>query len=214
MTDARPPVDDDSAQRAFTEFFDGHYREVHQYVHSHWPQFDSESIVNATFEKVWKSWEHITGDRIKWAMRVAKNLAIDAWRRHEVPMSLADIDEHMVGAGMLTAEAGVEAQQINEALGELPPRLRTALLMHAYGWSREDIAEAMNCKPASVSHYLSQARDRMADLTGKRFRRRGRGKGHGPAERTSKPDGSQDHGADGTAAVAESRQHRHDDEEN
>ncbi|GGU73892.1 RNA polymerase sigma factor [Lentzea flava] len=204
MTDGRRLGRDDRAQIEFEEFYREHYRGLRRYVHSRWPQSDSDSIANEAFARVWRDWEKIRGEKIAWAKVAAGRLAVDAFRaQHELLLEPTEMHARMSSAG---TTSGSDHATIWQALESLPPRFRKAVTMRMLGYPNEDIARALGCKTESVSSYVSEARKLLAKQLGRRPRRRQR------RTRTGNSDSAGDQGAGPPAADRLPRNH-HDDEE-
>jgi RNA polymerase sigma-70 factor (ECF subfamily) len=116
----------------------------------------AEDILQETFWRVWKSAQAYRSERgtfTNWLFRIARNLAIDNYRRRnirpqavptqessdpileEVPDPDTDVAEQ--------AQAILQNQQIRKALATLPQVQRQVIEMaYFYGMTRQEIAEA------------------------------------------------------------------------
>lgn len=205
MTNGRPPGQDERAKAEFKEFFLRHQPRVLRTIRSHWRHSDSEAIVSQAFEKAWENWYEIEDKRIEWVMRVAKNLAIDAYRRQqrEGPLEPAVLEALMTQVGIPADRDDI--QQLLEILPRLAPRLETVLVMRAYGFTVKEIAQDMECQTSTVSRYLSEARDLVAEHLDDPYLRPGKRTREGHARRAKDSH-------DSAAARRRPRNH-HDDEE-
>ena len=116
----------------------------------------AEDILQETFWRVWKSAENYQSERgmfTSWLFRIARNLAIDAYRRRNVrPQVLQTqegsdpILEEVPDPDMDVAEqaqAILQNRQIRKALATLPQVQRQVIEMaYFYGMTRQEIAEA------------------------------------------------------------------------
>jgi RNA polymerase sigma-70 factor (ECF subfamily) len=116
----------------------------------------AEDLLQETFWRVWKSAEAYQSERgafTSWLFRIARNLAIDAYRRRNVrPQALQTqegsdpILEEVADRDMDVAEqvqAILQSRQIRKALATLPQVQRQVIEMaYFYGMTRQEIAEA------------------------------------------------------------------------
>lgn len=116
----------------------------------------AEEILQETFWRVWDNASTYMPERgsfRSWLFRIARNLAIDAYRRRNArPQAItrdgrADPildqlpDPHTDIAGQ--AQSRIEFKQVSEALVALPVEQRQVLEMaYFYGMTRQEIAEA------------------------------------------------------------------------
>jgi RNA polymerase sigma-70 factor (ECF subfamily) len=116
----------------------------------------AEDILQETFWRVWKSAATFQSDRgsfISWLFRIARNLAIDTYRRNNVrPQVVPDDDD---STSMLDrtpdpdidvaeqAQAVLQNKQVRSAMSSLPGVQRQVIEMaYFYGMTRQEIAEA------------------------------------------------------------------------
>jgi RNA polymerase sigma-70 factor (ECF subfamily) len=116
----------------------------------------AEDILQETFWRVWKSAETYRSERgsfTSWLFRIARNLAIDSYRRRNVrPQALQTEDdsdqllEEMPDPDMdvaSQAQSILRNRQVRKALASLPPVQRQVIEMaYFYGMTRQEIAEA------------------------------------------------------------------------
>ena len=101
-----------------------------------------------------------------WLHRVCANLIISRGRRHTVAerkksllidrTMAASADEHVLRID--------ETARLREALGELPPDARAALLMAAAGFSPAEIGQAIGRSTNATSTYICRARVRLREI--------------------------------------------------
>jgi len=119
-------------------------------------QASAEDVLQETFWRVWKSaatYQSQRGTFTSWLFRIARNLAIDAYRRRNVrPQALYRADDsdpvldETPDPNMDVAEQAqsiLKNRQIREALLSLPRVQRQVIEMaYFYGMTRQEIAEA------------------------------------------------------------------------
>ena len=116
----------------------------------------SEDVLQETFWRVWQSavaYQSRRGSFTSWLFRIARNLAIDAYRRRsarpQAIIEMVDSDpilDQLPDPTMDVAEqaqANLKAQQVRSAVAILPREQRRVIEMaYFYGMTRQEIAEA------------------------------------------------------------------------
>ena len=116
----------------------------------------AEDVLQETFWRVWKSASSYQAERgtfTGWLFRIARNLAIDAYRRRNVrPQTVYSAEDHdpilenMPDPDMNVAEqtqSVLKNRQVRTALASLPPAQRQVIEMAFFhGMTRQEIAEA------------------------------------------------------------------------
>lgn len=116
----------------------------------------AEDVLQETFWRVWKSAETYQSERgtfTGWLFRIARNLAIDSYRRRNVRPQAVYMEEgsdpileEMPDPDMDVAEQAqsvLRNRQVRKALTSLPPVQRQVIEMaYFYGMTRQEIAEA------------------------------------------------------------------------
>ena len=116
----------------------------------------AEEVLQETFWRVWQSaitYQSERGSFTGWLFRIARNLAIDAYRRRKVlPQAItetADADpilDQIPDPGMDVpeqAQSNLKAKQVRSVLAALPREQSQVIEMaYFYGMTRQEIAEA------------------------------------------------------------------------
>ena len=119
-------------------------------------QAAAEDVLQETFWRVWRSaasYQSQRGSFTGWLFRIARNLAIDAYRRRNIrPRPITDVDDsdskidQTPDPNMDVAEQSqllVNHKQVLSALATLPRVQRQVIeLAYFYGMTRQEIAEA------------------------------------------------------------------------
>jgi RNA polymerase sigma-70 factor, ECF subfamily len=116
----------------------------------------AEDVLQETFWRVWKSasaYQSERGTLTSWLFRIARNLAIDAYRRRSVrPQAVYSAEDHdpilenMPDPEMNVAEqtqSVLKNRQVRTALASLPQAQRQVIEMaYFHGMTRQEIADA------------------------------------------------------------------------
>jgi RNA polymerase sigma-70 factor (ECF subfamily) len=116
----------------------------------------AEDVLQETFWRVWRSaatYQSQRGSFAGWLFKIARNLAIDAYRRRKIrPRPIADVDDNdskldqRPDPNMDVARQSQELLKHNQVLSALAtlPRVQRQVIEMAYfyGMTRQEIAEA------------------------------------------------------------------------
>lgn len=119
-------------------------------------QSTAEDILQESFWRVWRSagsYQPERGPFTGWLFRIARNLAIDAYRRRSTrPQQMAETDDNDSILDQLAdpdmdvieqAQSTFKNRQIHTALTSLPSEQRQVIEMaYFYGMTRQEIAKA------------------------------------------------------------------------
>ncbi|MFF1694001.1 SigE family RNA polymerase sigma factor [Streptomyces sp. NPDC058257] len=129
---------------------------------------EAEDAVQEAYVRAWQRWERLTraGDPLPWVRTVASRLAISTWRRTRNRLR-AQL-RHGVAADV--PELSADRVALVEALRELPPQQRQAVVLHhLLDLPLEQVAEETGASNGAVRTRLSRARkalgERLSDVT-------------------------------------------------
>jgi RNA polymerase sigma-70 factor (ECF subfamily) len=129
---------------------------------------DVDEVVQETFLKLFLALPDLESEAqvVAWSRRTATNLCIDRYRAAKRRPTMTDLE-------VLPEEFGAECDEdylviaedaaiVREALADLPPLYRKALLAREVeGMALEDIAAGLEVEPAQMKHLLHRARRAM-----------------------------------------------------
>lgn len=131
---------------------------------------DANLAEDAAQEAFIRAWRHLPGYRPRspfrnWVYRIATNAALDVLRRER---ETVDIDALPLASSDAGPEATVEGRErgerVRQAVLELPPASRAALVLREYeGLSYQEIADALGVPIGTVMSRLSYARKRLRE---------------------------------------------------
>lgn len=135
---------------------------------------DARDVVQETYLRAWKAIRKFRGDAqfSTWLYRITANTASSMTQRRSRNRadSLDDHDSEVVDERpFVNPEASSEAsalhQRLSEAVAELPPKLRTiVILKDVYDLPHEAIAEELGISVAAAKVRLHRARKRLRDV--------------------------------------------------
>lgn len=126
----------------------------------------AEDVAQETFVRAWKKLDtfRLDGNWRGWICRIATNLTIDALRRQDPTVDIAQVSppspDGQPEKSVLEAE---RASAVRAAILKLPIQVRSALVLREYeGLSYAEIAEALDVPLGTVKSRLNDARRRLA----------------------------------------------------
>jgi RNA polymerase sigma-70 factor (sigma-E family) len=114
---------------------------------------ESEDVAQETLARAFVRWRRVRGYAEAWVVRVAGNLAIDAWRRRQ--RLEPDSDTERRGG----ASPGPDGQRVDlhRALAALSRRQREVIVLRFLADLPEaDVAKALGCSVGSVKQHASR----------------------------------------------------------
>jgi RNA polymerase sigma-70 factor, ECF subfamily len=138
------------------------YRRAYSFVHN---RDDALDLTQDVFLRVIRSIRSFTPGRPlwPWLQRITTNAALNFLRNRPALLSLDGAETLPEPAGgedpLEAAVTAWTSQQLNQALANLPPLLRMAVILrHHEGLSYEEVAQAMEVPLGTVKTYLFRAR--------------------------------------------------------
>jgi len=134
---------------------------------------DARDVVQEAYLRAWKGIRRFRGDAqfSTWMYRITANTAatVSSKRRRQRTVHIDDVADPVETEVALHPELATENTELmgrlSAALDELPPRLRTlVVLKDVYGLSHEDIAEELGISVTAAKVRLHRGRKRMRDL--------------------------------------------------
>ena len=114
---------------------------------------ESEDVAQETLARAFVRWRRIRSYAEAWVVRVAGNLAIDAWRRRQRVETSADAESRGASA------PGPDGQRVDlhRALDTLSRRQREVLVLRFLADLTEaDVAKVLGCSVGSVKQHASR----------------------------------------------------------
>lgn len=135
---------------------------------------DARDVVQETYLRAWKAMRKFRGDAqfSTWLYRITANTASSMTQRRSRNRadSLDDqgsevVDDRTFANPEASSEASALHQRLSEAVAELPPKLRTiVVLKDVYDLPHEAIAEELGISVAAAKVRLHRARKRLRDV--------------------------------------------------
>jgi RNA polymerase sigma-70 factor (ECF subfamily) len=128
----------------------------------------AEDLTQEAFVRAWQKLDSFRGQSAfgTWLYRLAVNVALmDIRARGADPVGFMD-DEHLPEQGE-TPFCAAEREELERAIGRLPPRARAVLVLHdVEGWKHEDIGAELGMAVGSSKAQLHRARGLLRKLLG------------------------------------------------
>jgi RNA polymerase sigma-70 factor, ECF subfamily len=157
-------------RHAFQRLYRLHVGRVHGAVYR-LAGYDHARAEDLTQEAFVRAWQKLPGFRHEsafgtWLYRLAVNVALmDIRARVADPVSMLD-DEHLPDAAE-TPFCAAEREELERAIGQLPPRARAVLVLHdVEGWRHEDIGNELGMAVGTSKAQLHRARGLLRKVLG------------------------------------------------
>ncbi|MGC7103097.1 RNA polymerase sigma factor [Amycolatopsis lurida] len=131
-----------------------------KYVRKIAPGADHDNVIGEALVTLYVNWDSISGHKLNWLYRTARNKAIDAIRdknNRNVSLEHAAETQHVGQPASWMPPAPGELLMIIEASGRLPHYLGLVLTMKGKGWTLDEIAEYTGNSVDTVRTYLARA---------------------------------------------------------
>ena len=159
-------------REAFQRLYRLHVGRVHGAVYR-LAGYDHARAEDLTQDAFVRAWQKLPGFRHEsafgtWLYRLAVNVALmDIRARSADPVSVLD-DEQLPDPGQLPFCAA-EREELQRAIGQLPPRARAVLVLHDIeGWRHDEIGQALGMAVGTSKAQLHRARGLLRKLVGER----------------------------------------------
>jgi RNA polymerase sigma-70 factor (ECF subfamily) len=159
-------------RHAFQRLYQLHVGRVHGAVYR-LAGYDHARAEDLTQDAFIRAWQKLPGFRHEsafgtWLYRLAVNVALmDIRARGADPVHMVD-DEHLPDTGQ-TPFCAAEREELEQAVGKLPPRARAVLVLHDIeGWKHEEIAAELDMAVGTSKAQLHRARGLLRRVLGDR----------------------------------------------
>jgi RNA polymerase sigma factor (sigma-70 family) len=157
-------------RHAFQRLYQLHVGRVHGAVYR-LAGYDHARAEDLTQDAFIRAWQKLPGFRHEsafgtWLYRLAVNVALmDIRARSADPVNMLD-DEHLPDTGE-TPFCAAEREELERAIGQLPPRARAVLVLHDIeGWRHEDIGNELGMAVGTSKAQLHRARGLLRKVLG------------------------------------------------
>lgn len=157
-------------RHAFQRLYQLHAGRIHGAVYR-LAGYDYARAEDLTQEAFIRAWQKLPGFRHEsafstWLYRLAVNVALmDIRARGADPVAMVD-DEHLPDNGE-TPFCAAEREELERAIGRLPPRARAVLVLHDIeGWRHEDIGSELGMAVGTSKAQLHRARGLLRKFLG------------------------------------------------
>ena len=160
-----------SAPASFSAFYEQTHLSVFRYLYglTGGPQEDVEDLTAEAFTRAWRARRSFQGDKqaaLGWLMKIARRLAIDAYRRRKArPVTDGDIPDELPEAGPAPEEAalaGEQQQYLLSLLLGMPDEPREILVLrYLLGWHVNQIAAYLEIPENTVSVTIHRTLERL-----------------------------------------------------
>lgn len=155
-------------EEVFRDVFTDHYTRVVRTVFWIVQDWDrSEEIAQDAFVQLLRHWRAVSGhdQPDAWVRRVAIRLAVKAAAR-EQRLAVA-LRRSLVSSEAVTMPGPPVSAEVLDAVRQLPPKQRAAVALRYFeDRSFEQVADVLDCSPATARVHIHRARQRLAELLG------------------------------------------------
>jgi len=165
-------VSSDTFETEALSFLDALYRTALRMTRS---EADAEDLVQETYIKAFRFREQFTpGTNLKaWLFRILTNTFINSYRRRQAQPEMTELDDvsefdlyRKMSDARATSSGDPESEflerivdtEVKDALGELPEKFRTVVLLDVEGFSYKEIAEMVGVPIGTVMSRLHRGR--------------------------------------------------------
>ena len=159
-------------RQAFQRLYRRHVGRVHGAVYR-LAGYDHARAEDLTQDAFIRAWQKLPGFRHEsafgtWLYRLAVNVALmDIRARGADPVSMLD-DDHLPDTGT-TPFCAAEREELERAIGLLPPRARAVLVLHDIeGWRHEEIGSELGMAVGTSKAQLHRARGLLRKVLGEK----------------------------------------------
>jgi RNA polymerase sigma-70 factor, ECF subfamily len=127
---------------------------------------DADDLAQETFIQAYRNLDSFRGSAkfSTWLYRIALNVSL-RWRRRE--SRRVSTDSNWAAAACRGTEPDTSSERIQEALVQLPPKQRAAVVLTAFdGMTHSEAARLLGCPETTISWRLFAARRRLEKLLG------------------------------------------------
>jgi RNA polymerase sigma-70 factor (sigma-E family) len=127
----------------------------------------AEDLLQEVLERMYPKWRRIKGEPEAYARAALANAAANRWRRRSRRAREAPLDGHGEPAVRGPEQGVVDRDEVVRALGMLPVRMRTVLVLRFFDDLTEaQTAAALGCGTGTVKSQTSRGLARMRELLG------------------------------------------------
>ena len=135
---------------------------------------DAQDLTQETFIKALQRQEQLKDEQkaAHWLSRIATNTALDFLRRHNRVSfcEMTEAPEMHMETPEATALRTEQREWLNEGLGRLTPRERSALVLRDLeDLPAEEVARRLNCSKATVRSHIANARIKLRKFAGRKI---------------------------------------------
>jgi RNA polymerase sigma-70 factor, ECF subfamily len=152
---------------AFARLYEESHLVIFRYVYglTGGPLQEVEDLTAETYERAWRTRQRFQGDEqaaLSWLLRIARNLAIDLFRRRKVHHEYEDLQIDLLVDSKILPEMNVVVREQMEILwrllGRLPEDVREMIVLrYMLGWKIRQVGVYLHMSENSVSVTIGRA---------------------------------------------------------